>query len=109
MSDTPEKQEPNKESAKDSKEVSEATIYRLVTAVNSAYNRQGLMMWRSFLGGLMAALGATVGTAIIFTILLWTFQHLGGIDLFKSSIDKIQSLVIPAKFIDPQVTATPSK
>jgi hypothetical protein len=76
----------------------QATMHRLLTAVDRAYNRPWLMMWRSFLHGFMTALGATIGTALFFTILVWFFQRLGGIDLLAPQIEKLQDLLIPDQF-----------
>ncbi len=71
------------------------TMERLVRAVHLAYSSPGRLMWRGFLYGLMTALGATIGTAIFFTILIWFFQRLGGIELLRPGIENIQELIIP--------------
>ncbi|MCE9557940.1 MAG: DUF5665 domain-containing protein [Armatimonadetes bacterium] len=71
---------------------------QLIQAVDRAYNRPRLMMWRSFVIGVMTALGATVGTAIIFTILIAILNSLGGVELFKPTVDRIQGLVIPKQY-----------
>jgi hypothetical protein len=92
-------------------EVSDATIARLVHAVELAYNRPWRMMGRSFIHGLMTALGATVGTALFFTILLWIFQALGGLDLIKPGVEKLQSYIIPKEIlnqINPSTTPSPT-
>ncbi|HSI20388.1 MAG TPA: DUF5665 domain-containing protein [Verrucomicrobiae bacterium] len=76
-------------------EPSNATVDRLVRAVNMAYSSPGRLMWRGFLYGLMTALGATIGTALFFTILIWFFQRLGGIELLRPGIESIQEIIIP--------------
>ena len=53
------------------------------------------MLGRSFMHGVMTALGATIGAALFFTILIWLFQALGGVNLLKPSIDRLQELIIP--------------
>jgi hypothetical protein len=86
-----------------------ADVDILVQALDRAYHRPGLMMWRSFLHGFMAALGATIGTALFFTILLYILQGLGGVELLRPSIEKIQDIVIPASLRDtPTATPTPT-
>lgn len=89
MSDTPEanNSRPNN-----------ATIERLATAVELASKRPWLLMWRSFLQGFMTALGATIGTALFFAVLIWLFHRLGGVDLLKPGIQKLQDLIIPQKY-----------
>lgn len=89
MSDTPES----------TPHVSDATINRLAAAVEIASRRPWVLIWRSFLQGMMAALGATIGTALFFTMLIWLFQRLGGVELLKPEIQKLQDLV-PAKYQD---------
>jgi len=72
----------------------EASLDRLVEAVDRAYHRPWLMMWRSFLHGFMTAIGATVGTAVIVAILGYVVQTHGGIDLLNPLIDKISGKVV---------------
>lgn len=77
---------------------SQATIDRLVQAVERAYHRPWRMMGRSFLHGFMTALGATVGTAVFFAVLIWVFQQLGGLELLRPGVEKLQDLLIPDEF-----------
>lgn len=84
---------------------SNATVLRLVQALDIAYNRPWRMLWRSFMHGFMAALGATIGTALFFTIMLYIFQSLGGINLLKPGIDQLQNLIIPKELRSPSTTA----
>lgn len=78
--------------------VKEQKLDYLIAAVDRAYSKPRLMMWRSFLHGFMTALGATVGTALFFTILIWIFQALGGVELLKPGVEKLQNLIIPKEF-----------
>lgn len=89
MADTPEESQSRP---------SQATIERLAIAVELASKRPWVLIWRSFLQGFMTALGATIGAALFFTFLLWLFHHLGGIDLLKPQIEKLQNLIIPEKY-----------
>ncbi len=76
----------------------EASFDKLVRSIDRAYHRPFVMMGRSFLQGMMAALGATVGLAIVITVLSFTLKALGGIDYFEPGIQKIQNVVIPQEF-----------
>ncbi|MEI6477825.1 MAG: hypothetical protein WCO52_02460 [bacterium] len=67
----------------------EASVDRLIKAVDRAYHRPWLMMWRSFLQGMMAAVGAMFGTAVVAVGLVYLFQALGGISLLKPFTDSI--------------------
>jgi hypothetical protein len=84
-----------------SNEPSAATMHRLMVAVERAYHNPWLLMWRSFLQGFMAALGATIGTALFFTILFYVFQALGGVTLLEPFMKSLQDLIIPREFRDP--------
>ncbi len=83
--------------------MSQASIDRLVLALDRAYMHPWRMMGRSFLHGLLTALGATIGAALFFSIALWLFQALGGISLIKPYVEKVQELVIPS-----ELRATPT-
>ena len=56
----------------------EASVDRLVEAVDRAYHRPWLLMWRAFLQGLMTALGLTVGYAMIVILIAYLIQVRGG-------------------------------
>ena len=71
-----------------------ATVDRLIQALDKAYHRPGLLMWRSFLGGLMYAFGATIGFALVITIGAYVLQALGGVSLFKPFIDKLDDIIV---------------
>lgn len=83
---------------KPAKEPNQATLDRLLRAVELAYHHPYRMMFRSFLHGFMAALGATIGTALFFTILIWVFQALGGLELLREPIERLQEIIIPDEF-----------
>jgi hypothetical protein len=68
-------------------------IDRLVQSLDKAYNRPWLMMWRSFLQGVMTAIGASVGTILIIAIIGFTVSKLGGIELFRPGIEKLQDMI----------------
>ncbi len=51
----------------------------LITAIDKAYNHPKQLMWRSFIMGLLSGLGATVGVAIVITLLGFIIRHLGGL------------------------------
>ncbi|MBU6388903.1 hypothetical protein KGQ71_00105 [Patescibacteria group bacterium] len=71
----------------------EVSIERLVQAVDLAYHHPWRMMWRSFWSGFMTAIGAMVGTVIIVGLLGYMFHALGGIELLRPSIDKLQNML----------------
>jgi len=73
----------------------EASVNRLIEALDRAYHRPWLMMWRAFLQGLMTAFGMTFGYLLIFTLLAYFFQALGGIKLLDPLIERITQSVIP--------------
>ena len=68
----------------------EASVDKLVAAIDNAYHRPWMMMWRSFLQGFMAAIGAVIGTAFIGILSVYLFQALGGFSLLKPYVDKLQ-------------------
>lgn len=68
----------------------EASLDRLIAALDRAYHRPGSLMWRAFLQGLSGAFGAAVGWILIITISGFLFQALGGINLLHPVLDKIE-------------------
>lgn len=52
---------------------------RLVKAIDRAYHHPGPLVWRGFLIGLASGLGATIGVALVLTILGFILRELGGI------------------------------
>lgn len=86
----------------------EASVDRLVAAIDRAYHRPVLMVWRSFWQGVFTAIGLSVGYALVVIILVYTFHALGGIELLQPSLTKIQEMVIPKQLRDAANNATPS-
>ena len=68
---------------------SQKLISQLVYAIDKAYHRTGYLMWRSFLTGLMSGLGATVGVAIVLTLLGVIIKQFGGLPIVGSWLDYV--------------------
>jgi len=83
----------------------EASVNRLIESLDRAYHRPWLMMWRAFLQGLMSAFGMTFGYLLIFTLLAYVFQSLGGIKLLDPLIERVTQSVIPASLRQPTTTS----
>ncbi|CAN5143049.1 hypothetical protein BH11PAT4_BH11PAT4_6920 [soil metagenome] len=95
------------ETFKDFKHPDDASFDKLVAAIDRAYHRPFRMAMRSFLHGMMTALGATVGAGLVFLIL---FTILRTVD-FGPYAEKFQNLIIPEsirKQLDPEAFASPS-
>lgn len=95
MASTPE------ESFKDFKHPDDASFDKLVAAIDRAYHRPFRMAMRSFVHGMMTALGATVGAGLVFLLL---FYILRSVD-FGPYAEKFQNLIIPEsvrKQLDPE-------
>lgn len=71
----------------------DASFDKMVHALDRAYHKPWVMMWRAFLQGLMGAFGTAVGWILIFTLSGVIFQALGGFSLFKPITDKLQSTI----------------
>lgn len=85
----------------------DASFDKFIGALDRAYHRPFLMMWRSFLHGMAAALGATVGAALVFVILFYVLRTLN----FAPFAKQLQELVIPAsilKQLDPSASPSPT-
>lgn len=67
----------------------EASMQRLIDSLDRAYHRPYLMMFRSFLHGFMAAIGAFVGTALMGALSVYLFQLSGGLEATKHFINDI--------------------
>jgi hypothetical protein len=76
------------------------TLDRLVQAVDRAYNRPWLMLWRSFLQGMMSAIGAVVGTALVVALAGFVFNRLGGLELLRPGVQKLQDMIFPQELRD---------
>jgi hypothetical protein len=75
----------------------DASFDKLVAAIDRAYHRPGLMLWRSFCQGLMSAIGMAIGWILIISVSGYLFQALGGINLLKPWIEKAQQGIISAQ------------
>ena len=73
----------------------EASVERLVQALDRAYHRPGLLLWRSFWQGMFTALGAFVGSALIIAVSGYLFHIYGGFQRFiQPGLDKLQKSVV---------------
>lgn len=70
-----------------------ASVDRLIQALDRAYHRPGLLMWRAFTSGLFYAIGATVGAAIFFSVVLYVLHVLGGLSLLSPGIEKLSDMI----------------
>ena len=86
-----------KESFKDFQSPHEASVDRLVHALDRAYHRPGLLLWRSFLQGFMTAVGAFLGTFLVIIGSGYVLHSLGGYNLFKPLITEFQNTLIQAE------------
>jgi len=104
MKEKPEKRETD---FSDFQSPHEASVDRLIQAVDRAYHRPYLMFWRAFLQGIATAFGITIGYLIIFTLLFYIFQSLGGANKFISpALEKAGNSLLPAQ-LRPTPTPTP--
>lgn len=72
----------------------EASVNQLVQALDRAYYRPGLLLWRSFWQGFFTAIGAAVGTVVFVGLVSYLFSILGGSQLVKPYLDKLQNGLI---------------
>lgn len=89
------------ESFKDFKHPDDASFDKLVAAIDRAYHRPFRMAMRSFLHGMMTALGATVGAALVLVLLFYVLRTVD----FGPYAEKLQNLIIPEsirKQLDPE-------
>lgn len=66
---------------------------RLASAVDKAYNRPGMLMWRGFLIGLASGIGGTIGIAIIIVLLTLLVGQLGGIPIIGEALRDLLNIV----------------
>ena len=78
---------------KDFQSPHEASEDRLIEALDRAYHRPWLMLWRSFLQGLMSGMGALLGSFLIILLLGFAFNRLGGIAILNPVITKLQDVM----------------
>jgi hypothetical protein len=91
---------------KDFQSPHDASVERLIQALDRAYHRPWLMMWRAFLSGIMTAVGMAVGYLLIFTLLAYVFQVLGGFKLLEPLSQKLQQSILPPQLRSLQVDST---
>jgi len=72
----------------------EASVDKLVDALDRAYHRPGLLAWRAFMQGFMSAIGATIGTVVILFAIGLLLHLLGGVRLFAPLVDRIQQSIV---------------
>lgn len=77
-------------------------IELLARSVERAYHRPGLLMWRGFLHGLAAAVGAVVGTALLGVFSVYIFQVLGGVNLLKPIINELRATTHMGETVAPR-------
>lgn len=69
------------------------TTKKLISALDVAYNKPGILFWSGFIRGVGYGLGATVGAALILITLSWLLRQLGGIPTFTGWVNQLnQSL-----------------
>ena len=74
----------------------EASVERLVQALDRAYHRPGLLMWRAFLQGLMTALGLTIGYGLIIIVLAYLIQVHGGLSKILTPLtNEVEQRIVP--------------
>ncbi len=69
----------------------DASFDKFVHALDRAYHRPFLMMWRGFLYGIALALGTTVGAAIVLALLFYVLKSID----FAPYAKDLQELIIP--------------
>lgn len=69
----------------------EASFDKFVKAIDRAYHRPWIMFWRAVLFGIGYALGATIGVAVVFTVLFYALRTIN----FVPYIEDFQELIIP--------------
>jgi hypothetical protein len=93
------------ESFKEFKHPDDASFDKLVAAIDRAYHRPFRMALRSFIHGMMTALGATVGAGIVFLALFYVLRTVD----FGPYAERFQNLIIPEsirKQLDPEAYPT---
>ncbi|OGD60885.1 hypothetical protein A3A71_03175 [Candidatus Berkelbacteria bacterium RIFCSPLOWO2_01_FULL_50_28] len=66
-------------------------VERLITALDRAYHRPGLLVWRGFLIGLASGLGATIGAAIVLALLGFLLREFGGLPVIGNWLNSISN------------------
>lgn len=66
------------------------TLEALTAAIEKVYTQPKRMMWRSFLMGLLSGLGATLGVAIVLTLLGYLIHAVGGLPVVGDWLTNVQ-------------------
>ena len=66
---------------------------RLSAALERANPRPWLLMGRSFLSGIAAGLGATVGATLVLALLGWALNGLGYFEPLKPGVEAIRRII----------------
>lgn len=82
------------EKFKDFKGPGEASVDRLIIALEKVYHNPWHMMWRSFLHGLTAGVGATIGTALVVSLSVYVFQAVDGVKFLQPTINRLQEMIL---------------
>lgn len=69
------------------------TLNRLVAAVNKSYQSAHSAMWRGFLVGIATGLGATMGVAIVLSIIGLVVRSLGGLPVIGTWITDVGTII----------------
>lgn len=91
---------PELETFKEFKGPDDASFDKFITALDRAYHRTGLMMWRSFLTGLMQGIGTIIGFLITIIALVFIFRAFNGPVWIDSSIQYLQKKFIPTQLLE---------
>ena len=70
------------------------TVVRLTAAIERAYTRTGILVWRSLLQGFMSVLGAALASILLFLLGIYLFSAFGGPTLFQNFIASISDSVV---------------
>jgi hypothetical protein len=96
---------------KDFQSPHEASVERLISAVDKAYHHPWSLIWRSFWYGFFAAIGAVVGTVCVAIFSVFLFRALGGFELLKPAVSQIEEAtnqVIESRLQQLEHAATPT-
>lgn len=69
----------------------EKQIDMLIAAIDKAYHKTSYLVWRSFLTGLASGLGATLGVALLLTLIGYLLRELGGVPFIGNWINNFNT------------------
>ena len=70
---------------------------RLAAALEKAHPGPWKLMGRSFLSGIAAGLGATVGATLVLALLGWALNGLGYFEPFKPGVEAVRRILPPRR------------